>query len=368
MHDAYTKDGTIHRRFNAQLQKAEPEAPIDGFFVKCAGRQACVLSSFTGKSRFRLFPVILFGLSWRHVESLLDKNLHNSEKSGIFANKIKDMSKAKKQSKLAQWWQRWRGKMQDTRTRTKNRYDEWHRRQKYYDDYAPAEPTTPHKAERITMLTVIRILLAELGEKEYWRTIWHLVWRPGYAIADYLNGKRRQFLRPFQLLIGTTLLLGLAVFIVPAERAPRESLTERYEQQLQQEEMSREAVDFVRKALHTFDAYREWNDEHMAAGLLTRSIWVIFFTWLLFRKSPREEYPTYNFAEILTAQIFIIAQLQTVNVAWILVTGWFVPTLDFHPYAFPNALATIIVFIDYQQLFGRKWYNTLWRTLLCVIW
>lgn len=272
--------------------------------------------------------------------------------------------------------------MQDTRSRTKARYEEWHRRQKQYEEYAPAEP---QQAERITMLTVVRILLAEFGEKEYWRTLWHLVWRPGYAIADYLNGKRRQFLRPFQLLIGTTLLLGLAVFIVPAERAPRDTLEQRFEQQLQHDEnLSRqsppEAVDFVRKTLHTFDAYREWSDEHMAAGLLTRSVWVIFFTWLLFRKSPREEWPrqssetarkddpTYNFAEILTAQIFIIAQLQMVNVVWILVTGWFVPTLDFHPYAFPNALATMIVFIDYQQLFGRKWYSTLWRTLLCVIW
>ena len=59
MHDAYTKDGTIHRRFNAQLQKAEPEAPIDGFFVKCAGRQACVLSSFTGKSDLPLLPLFI---------------------------------------------------------------------------------------------------------------------------------------------------------------------------------------------------------------------------------------------------------------------------------------------------------------------
>ena len=282
------------------------------------------------------------------------------------------MKKLKTYSKLAKWWKQLRHKMQDTRSRTKTRYDEWHRRQKYYEDYAPAEPAESHKAERITMLTVIRILLAELGEKEYWRTLWHLIWRPGYAIADYLNGRRRQFVRPFQLLIGTTLLLGIVVFIVPAERVQRETLEQRFEQQIQQKDISQqsppEAVNFVRKTLHRYDAYRQWNDEHMAAGLLTRSIWVIFFTWLLFRKSPRKEYPTYNFAEILTAQIFIIAQLQMVNVVWILLTGWFVPTLDFHPYAFPNSIATVIVFIDYQQLFGRKWYSTLWRTLLCVIW
>lgn len=281
-------------------------------------------------------------------------------------------NKASKQSKLTQWWLQLCHKMQHARSRTKTQYEEWRHRQKQYDDDAPSHQEEPKKAERITMITAIRILLADLGEKEYWRTIWHLIWRPGYAIADYLNGKRRQFLRPFQLLISTTLLLGLVVFIVPAQRAPQESFEERFEQQLQKENLSQqtsmEAINLTRKVLHSFDAYRHWNDEHMAIGLLTRSIIVIFFTWLLFRKSPRKEYPTYNFAEILTAQIFIIAQLQMVNVVWILLTGWFVPTLDFHPYAFPNIVANVIVFIDYQQLFGRKWYSTLWRTLLCVIW
>ncbi len=289
-------------------------------------------------------------------------------------------NKTLKHSKLARWWQRVRKKAQQVRTYTHDRYEELHRKQKYYDADASEEQEKSQQPERITMLTVVRILLAELGEKEYWRTLWHLIWRPGYVIADYLNGKRRKFLRPFQLLIGTTLLLGLVVFIVPAEKTSQESFEKRYEQQLEQEDMPQEAKDFVRKTLHSYDAYRHWNDEHMAVGLLIRSIWVIFFTWLLFRKSPRKawscqstepaskEYPTYNFAEILTAQIFIVAQLQMVNVVWVLLTGWFVPTLDFHPYAFPNSIAGVIVFIDYQQLFGRKWYSTLWRTLLCVIW
>lgn len=295
------------------------------------------------------------------------------------------MSKAKKQSKLAQWWQRWRGKMQDTRTRTKNRYDEWHRRQKYYDDYAPAEPTTPHKAERITMLTVIRILLAELGEKEYWRTLWHLIWRPGYAIADYLNGKRRQFLRPFQLLVGTTLLFGVALWIVPADIRQLDSYERRLNEELSSEKyadkFSDEEVEFLHKTTHFFDLYNHFVHEHIALGLLVKSVLVVVFTWLLFRKSPRNGCPyiestkepgtkykgvTYNFAEILTVQIFIVAQLQMLNVAWVLVTGWFVPDFTPRPYTYPYLLANLIVFFDYQQLFGRKWYDTLWRTLLAL--
>ena len=274
------------------------------------------------------------------------------------------MKKRKRDFKLAQWWQ------------------DLHRRQVHYSDNMTDEQLEPHMPERITMLTAIRILLAELGEKEYWRTLWHLIWRPGYAIADYLNGKRRKYLHPFQLLVGTTLLLGLALFIVPAKQKPIDSVEVRLTNDLLNqsvgEEYAPEAMEFVQDIAHSVDAYNMWLNEHMALGLLLKSTFVIIFTWLLFRKSPRKGCPfiadktdgkkaTYNFAEILTAQIFIIVQMQIVNVVWVLVSGWFVPYINFHPYAFPFILANIIVFIDYQQLFGRKWYDTLWRTIFCVI-
>ena len=287
--------------------------------------------------------------------------------------------KKKTPSKLAQWWQQLRQKAQQARTYTHDHYEELHRKQKYYDADAQTEPENAQQPERITMLTVIRILLAELGEKEYWRTLWHLLWRPGYAIADYLNGKRRRFLRPFELLIGTTLLFGAALWIVPADIRPIDSYETRLNQLLVDEEyaqkFSNEDVELLHNVIRFFDQYNHFVHEHIALGLLVKSIWVVVFTWLLFRKSPRNGCPyitdntdrkkaNYNFAEILTVQIFIVAQLQMLNVAWVLVTGWFVPDFTFQPYTYPYILANIIVFIDYQQLFGRKWYSTLWRTLV----
>lgn len=290
-------------------------------------------------------------------------------------------------SKIAQWWQRVRQKAQQARTYTHDQYEELHRKQKYYDADASEEQETTRQPERITMLTAVRIMLAELGEKEYWRTLWYLIWRPGYVIADFLNGKRRRFLRPFQLLIGTSLLLAIALYIVPAEKKPLVSLETSLSQQLADENYTRDLSpeeteaynNAVHKVAHALDTYYEWLDEHLAMGLLIKSILFIFLTWLLFRKSPREGCPfiaddtggnkvNYNFAEILTALIFIIAQLQMINVVWVLVAGWFVPSFEFHPYAYPGFLINIIAFIDFQQLFGRKWYSTLWRTLLCVIW
>lgn len=289
-------------------------------------------------------------------------------------------------SKIAQWWQRVRQKAQQARTYTHDQYEELHRKQKYYDADASEEQENAQQPERITMLSVVRILLAEFGEKEYWRTLWHLVWRQGYVIADFLNGKRRKFLRPFQLLIGTTLLLGIALYIVPAEIKSEVSYEEFMNQKLAEvkytQDTSPEDIEVINKVAHKvahfLDAYDEWLDKHMAAGLLIKSIMNIFLTWLLFRKSPRIGSPfihdgkgnkaNYNFPEILTAWLFILAQLQMLNVVWVLVSGWFVPYIYFRPFAYSGLLVNIIVFIDFQQLFGRKWYSTLWRTLLCVIW
>lgn len=285
--------------------------------------------------------------------------------------------------KPSKWLRQINDKLQGTQKWTKSQYEQFHNRQEAYsrigDEQVKIEPP-----KRITWVTAIRILLAELGEPEYWRTLWHLLWRPGYVIADYLNGKRRRFLRPFELLIATTIMLSIVIMIVPAEMAKQESLEVMY-----QENVANEAGDEIKldtdvsaqfkKAIHYLDRYRQWQAEHPAISLLTQSIWVMFFTWLLFRKSPRkhcafvQEDPTgkaanYNFPEILTAQIFVLSQLQLVNTVWVLVAGWFVPTLTFQPFAFPNLLAYAIVFIDYQQLFGRKWYSTLWRTFFCVLW
>ena len=291
--------------------------------------------------------------------------------------------KQPKTSKLSAWRKQIEESMERTRTRTQARYDAFHRRQEAYSRISDEHVQEPPK--RITWLTAIRILLAELGEAEYWRTLWHLLWRPGYIINDYLNGYRRNYLRPFELLIATTIMLSIVIMIVPAELPKQESLEKLYQEHVVDDDdkelliQDEAAAIQVKRVIHFLDDIRLWQEKYPALSLLAQSIFVIFFTWLLFRKSPRKNSPfvpddtsgkvaNYNFPEILTAQIFILSQLQFVNTLWVLVTGWFVPTLNFQPFAFPNYLTLVIVFMDYQQLFGRKWYSTLWRTLLCVIW
>ena len=287
--------------------------------------------------------------------------------------------------KTPQWYKRINKKLSETQQWTKSQYEHFQNRQEAYSRISDQQPKI-EPPKRITWVTAIRIVLAELGEPEYWRTLWHLLWRPGYVIADYLNGKRRHFLRPFELLIATTIMLSIVMVIVPAELPKEESLELMFQEKIEDDTTKEDILHQntavytqAKRVLHYLDNYRRWKLEHQAFSLLVQSIFVMSFTWLLFRKSPRKRCPfvpedptgkavNYNFPEILTAQIFVLSQLQLVNTVWVLVAGWFVPTLTFQPFAFPNIITHIIIFIDYQQLFGKKWYSTLWRTFFCVPW
>ena len=273
-----------------------------------------------------------------------------------------------------------RQKVHSSREWTRARVEDWHQKQESYGE-EENENTPAHEGiqGRVTFFTAIRIILAELGEAEYWRTLWQLFWRPGYVMSDFINGKRRRYLKPFQLLIGTTVMLAIALAIVPAKVERGESLAARYERELSKSNLTdqeREKAQPVITCFQYIDTYRLWKEEHLAIGLLTSSFLSIFFAWLLFRKSPRRENPyvepkekqaNYNFPEILTIVIFVAAQLQFVNTIWVLVVGWTQSTLSLDPFVFPGYVTYIIMFIDYQQLFGRKWYSTLWRTLFCII-
>ena len=292
------------------------------------------------------------------------------------------MKKKEKQRKLAAWWESMRQKARSSKEWTQTRVEELHHKQESYGE-EENENTPAHEGiqGRVTFFTAIRIILAELGETEYWRTLWQLFWRPGYVMSDFINGKRRRYLKPFQLLIGTTLMLAIALAIVPAKVEKGESLEVQFERTLakSQETITPEqeaSIMPIRVALRYADKYRLWKEEHPAIGLLASSFLSMFFAWLLFRKSPRRENPyvepkekqaNYNFPEILTIVIFVAAQLQFVNTIWVLVVGWIQPTLSLHPFAFPGYVTYIIMFIDYQQLFGRKWYDTLWRTIFCIL-
>ena len=111
-------------------------------------------------------------------------------------------------------------------------------------------------------------------------TIWHLIWRPGYLIRDYLDGRRQLYYSPVMLLI----MLGVAITLVkmiPGEGPDHTPI--------------RDSV--------TLDAFMKWVSTNMGWGYIILNSFLILPTWIAFRYSPlhsRHTLPEGFFIHIIT--------------------------------------------------------------------
>ena len=203
------------------------------------------------------------------------------------------------------------------------------------------------------------------------RTFSHLFLRPGYMMRDYLEGRRGRLMQPVMMLVVLTLGLMLLGKILPVEIMPRESATLHFSEARAQLDSTNpndaETLQLL-NAVEQFSIFMEnihrWEEEHPDFGLLFKFSITMLLMWLLFRKA---KYKTYNFAEIMTVVCYAICQLQVISIVWLLSTAWWHPQISFNPFIFPFYIAHIVFFIDFQQLFQRRWWSTLWRTIVALI-
>ena len=220
-----------------------------------------------------------------------------------------------------------------------------------------------------------------LGSRNIFYTIWHLIWRPGYMIGDYINGRRKKYLQPFFMFFVLTLILVQLAWVLRVQMPKNKDMT------LMAYELIRDHPDAftpdqkltVLKAAQRIDVIHDWRDENRGWDILIQSLGVIFVTWLLWRKSPRigtaewavesgEYIQGYNFAEIVTAIAYILCQLQILSLLALIL---------FHRLPFdhlwgltvvmPRLVLFVVLLIDFKQLFQRQWWSTIWRTLIITL-
>ena len=237
--------------------------------------------------------------------------------------------------------------------------------------------------ERITIKRAILTFMETwgLGSRNIFYTMWHLLWRPGYMISDYINGRRNRYLQPFFMFFVLTLLLVQLAWVLKVQTPKNKDMT------LTAYEFVRDHPDIfnpdqksrVFKAAMWLDVVHDWRDENRGWDILIQSLGVIFATWLLWRKSPRigtaewvvengEYIEGYNFAEIVSIIAYILCQLQILS---------FIAMLLFHRLPFdhmsgltmivPKLVLLIVLVIDFKQLFQRDWWATVWRSLIIVL-
>ena len=179
-----------------------------------------------------------------------------------------------------------------------------------------------------------------LGSRSMPLSIWQLLYRPGYFISDYINGKRQLSFPPVKMLFIVTLIYaGVFYWFFPEVM-----------------KMPLEEQDDV--------GYKLWIRQHYSFAMLIMSVLAILPTWIIFRNSPRNSHHT------IPEGFFIQVLLQTLSIVLSLLT---IP-LDFTKSLFSTLAYELVImgyfFVCYKQLFGYGIWGTLWRQTLvsiCVV-
>ena len=236
--------------------------------------------------------------------------------------------------------------------------------------------------ERLTVKRAVLLFMETwgLGSRNIFYTMWHLIWRPGYMMSDYLNGRRKRYLQPFFMFFVLTLILVQVAWALKVQLPKNRDMTLTAFEFFSRHENTFTAEQRVKiiETAQWLDDVHDWRDENRAWDLIIQSIGVCLITWLLWRKSPRigqgewvvangTMVQGYNFAEIVTVIAYVLCQLQMVS----MVTMICFRKLPFdHIQGFslvPELVLFAILLVDFKQLFQRKWWATIWRTALIVL-
>lgn len=176
-----------------------------------------------------------------------------------------------------------------------------------------------------------------MGSRSMILSIWQLLYRPGYFISDYINGKRQLSFPPVKMLFIIALIYANVFFwIFP---------------------------DVLNLPLDEQGAtgYKLWIREHYNWAMLIMSVLAIIPTWVIFRNSPRNKHhsiPEGFFIQVLFQTLTIVLSLLTIPLDYI--------ESRFSIIAY-DMLIIAYYFVGYKQLFGYGLWGTLWRQVLVII-
>lgn len=168
-------------------------------------------------------------------------------------------------------------------------------------------------------------------------TLLQLILRPGYLIGDYLDGHRRVSYPPVNMLFVVTvvyLIITQMFGISRTEHFTYSDVPEKYAI----------VVDIM-----------NWFIDNPAWGLLTFTLTFCIQTWFFFRFAPRHTRHT------LAEGVFIQIYMATISIICTFISNIFTNVIGLF-----IILVAAYYYVTYRQLFGYRFWGTLWRMLLAI--
>lgn len=189
-----------------------------------------------------------------------------------------------------------------------------------------------------------------LGTRSLLYSIWQLVFRTGYFINDYINGKRQVSFPPVKMLFIVTVIYSLVYYWL---------LPHVFGVDLAQIEKA--VIGAKSMGNSWMEPLFEWSRTNYGWYLMLMSAFAIIPTWVLFRESPRNHHHTLPegfFIQVLMAVLLVVI------------------VFFLSPLAFMNYMVYLLVvyglvmffyIVSYKQLFGYGIWGTLWRQFFVMI-
>lgn len=163
-------------------------------------------------------------------------------------------------------------------------------------------------------------------------SLWQLIWRPGYFISDYINGKRQVSFPPVKMLV----IMGIISVVVDyLFKAP--NITE----------------EVIKEDSPLLNQYFDWVEASPGWGWLSVVCFFIIPTWCIFRYAPRNT--KHSLPQGFFIQVFMSIQVLIVD-----------DLADFFSSYF-YILLPLCYLYAYRQLFGYGFWGNLWRGILMLV-
>ena len=211
-----------------------------------------------------------------------------------------------------------------------------------------------------------------LGNRSLPRTLWHLIYRPGHMIGDYLEGRQAPYFPPIKMLFLVTAAFVVTQHVVAPDAMERiydDATTRITEQKIEVSEgegaypLKKDVLEGMNNFIDAFDKVTDFFRQNQAIELILGHALFALVTVRVFRRSPSR--PKMNLTECFFAQILIASQLMMVSLVCLVATQgsmW----LD-NMYCMPTWLLMLVLLYDYKQLYGFGMMRTAWYTLKVLV-
>ncbi|MBQ9645798.1 MAG: DUF3667 domain-containing protein [Prevotella sp.] len=188
-----------------------------------------------------------------------------------------------------------------------------------------------------------------MGNRPMFRSMGHLLWRPGYMIRDYLGGHYLSYFPPFKMLAVLTMLVVLTIWLLGIDTDATVAAAP-----IGDGEMAHYAI------LEGYQKVRNFLMGNALYALLLQIVVLVAAVWLVFRRRGL------NFVETFFAMVYISCQMQMVVIVWLLLTQTLIRHSLF-PFSLPEVVVVALLVFDFRQLFSLSTWGAVWRTLLVTL-